>query len=273
MTDTASSMRARIPAQSVIEELVRRKHASRRPSGLARFFGRSPLPPESVNWYLGAKGEIAVGSVLAQLPPEWATFHALPVGTKASDIDHLVVGPGGIFTINTKNHRGKRIWVARRAMLVDGQKVPHINHAEFEAERVTKLLRERMPLLPPVQPVVAVVEPRQITIKEKPEKVKVIDARNLPRWLSGLTVVLAEPELDEVVDILDHPGTWRPFRPTDIQLSPDELLQQFTELDLRVKRAKVLRVCWALVGWTSVTFGTAALSPLLMELVMASTQP
>lgn len=268
MTDTASSMRARIPAQSVIEELLRRQNASRSPSRLARFFGRSPLPAESVNWYLGAKGEIAVGSVLAQLPPEWATFHALPVGTKASDIDHLVVGPGGIFTINTKNHRGKRIWVARRAMLVDGQKVPHINHAEFEADRVTKLLRERMPLLPPVQPVIALVEPLQIAIDEKPGRVKVVDARELPRWLAGLSVMLSEPELDEVVDILDDPGTWAPTGAPS--LSADELMGQFADLDAQVQRAKARRVTWTIVGCAALAVITGiTLSQMAMASVIA----
>lgn len=264
MTDTAS-MRARVPAQSVIEELLRRQNAAPPRSFLSRLFGRSPLLADTVTWYLSAQGEIHVGAILAQLPPEWATFHALPIGTQSADIDHLVVGPGGIFTINTKHHRGKVIRLGKHSMFVNGRSVPHLQNAEAEAERVTTVLRERMPLLPPVQPVIALVEPLQIAIDEKPGRVKVVDARELPRWLAGLSVMLSEPELDEVVDILDDPGTWAPTgAPT---LSADELMGQFADLDAQVQRAKARRVTWMIVGCAALAVLTAVT---LSHVAMAS---
>jgi Nuclease-related domain len=246
VTDTAS-MRARVPAQSVIEELLRRQAAAPPRSFLTRLFGRSPLPADNVPWYVSAQGEMHVGAILAQLPPEWATFHALPIGAQSADIDHLVVGPGGIFTINTKHHGGTVIRLGKDSMFVNGRPVPHLLNAEAEAARVTTLLRERMPLLPPVQPVIALVEPRQITVDEKPGQVKVVDASQLPRWLSGLSVMLSEPELDEVVDILDDPATWAPT-PGAPALSADELMHRFAALDVEVHRAKARRVAWRIVA-------------------------
>ncbi len=139
-------------AQSVIEELLRHHAGTPKRNAFGRFFGYSPLDADSVSWYLGAKGEIEVGKVLATLPPEWTVFHDLPIGKKGSDIDHLVIGPGGIVTINTKNHSGKKIWVAGQTLMVSGQKVPYIRNADFEANRVTALLRERMPQLQAAQP-------------------------------------------------------------------------------------------------------------------------
>lgn len=266
MTDTAS-MRARVPAQSVIEELLRRQDAAPPRSFLPRLFGRSPLPADDVSWYVGAQGEIRVGAILEQLPPEWATFHALPIGTQSADIDHLVVGPGGIFTINTKHHAGKTIELGKHSMQVNGRPVAHLSRAEAEAARVTTLLRGRMPLLPPVQPVIALVDPRQITVTEKPEQVKVVDARQLPRWLSGLSVVLAEQELDEAIDILDDPHTWRPLPPAASALGVDELLRQFAALEGRVRQARIRRVAWSIIGCV-VLLGAAALMmvPALVEM-------
>jgi hypothetical protein len=266
VTDTAS-MRARVPAQSVIEELLRRQNAAPPRSFLSRLFGRSPLLADTVTWYVSAQGEIHVGAILAQLPPEWATFHALPIGTQSADIDHLVVGPGGIFTINTRHHRGKVIRLGKQSMFVNGRPVPHLQNAEAEAERVMTVLRERMPLLPPVQPVIALVEPLQIAIDEKPGRVKVVDARELPRWLSGLSVMLSEPELDEVVDILDDPGTWAPTGAPS--LSADELMGQFADLDAQVQRAKARRVTWTIVGCaalvvlTGITLSQVAMASLI----------
>ncbi|TFD50261.1 NERD domain-containing protein [Cryobacterium frigoriphilum] len=101
----------------------------------------------------------------------------------SADIDHLVLGPGGIVTINTKHHRGKKIWINDKGFLVSGHRHPYIRNSEFEAGRVTKLLHKRMPELAPAHPVLALVSPGPITVKKKPAVVSVMDATRLRRWL------------------------------------------------------------------------------------------
>lgn len=195
MTIDNPRMRHRFAAQSVIERLLpqRRKHVS----------------TDSVAWLFGAKGEQVVGSILDALPPEWTVLHALPLGARNCAIDHLVVGPGGVFTITTKHHSGRVVGVGKKGMTVSGRPVPNMRTAEQEAERVTNLVRQMMPLVAPVQPVIAVVDPKELIIHERPEQVKVIDARDLRRWLMQLQPVLTEPELMELDSIVDSPGTWR----------------------------------------------------------------
>lgn len=53
---------------------------------------------------IGAGGEEHVGSVLATLSGEWSVIHDARVG--AGNIDHIVVGPGGVFAIETKARGG-----------------------------------------------------------------------------------------------------------------------------------------------------------------------
>ena len=252
MTLETPTMRHRFAAQSVIEELLQQQSNLPPRSPLARFFGRSPLNADTAPWYVGAKGERVVGLILETLPPEWTVFHALPVGAHGSDIDHLVVGPGGVFTINTKHHSGKEVWVGKQCMCVAGQKVHHIRNAEFEAARVTKLVRERMPLLTPVQPVIALVAPKQLIIREKPEQVKVVDAQHLRTWLMKLHPVLTEPELMELDSIIDSPETWLPVAATE----PGDVMARFNALDADVHAAGVRRVLWALLG-AAATIGIA----------------
>jgi len=69
----------------------------------------SPLDEERAAWYRGALGEAAVGRLLEKLPEGWTVLHAVPVGKGDSDIDHVVIGPGGVFTINIKNHAGHKV--------------------------------------------------------------------------------------------------------------------------------------------------------------------
>lgn len=53
----------------------------------------------------GASGEELVGMLLEDLPDDWHVFHSMQIN-EGSDLDHVVVGPGGIYYISTKNHRG-----------------------------------------------------------------------------------------------------------------------------------------------------------------------
>jgi hypothetical protein len=60
-------------------------------------------------WERGADGEAETGRVLAALPSDqWAVFHdvAWP-GRPRANIDHVVVGPGGVFVIDSKNWSGE----------------------------------------------------------------------------------------------------------------------------------------------------------------------
>src|SRR3954447_3384588 len=53
----------------------------------------------------GALAEEHVGGVLEQLPREhWRVIHDATLGR--GDVDHIVIGPPGVFTIETKSHPG-----------------------------------------------------------------------------------------------------------------------------------------------------------------------
>jgi hypothetical protein len=244
MTSQLSGMRDQVAAQSVIEELLRRQQSFPPRSRFATFWGYSPLAADNVAWYLGAQGEIAVGKILSGLPPEWRVFHALPVGKAGADIDHLVLGPGGIFIINTKHHGGKKIWIAEKGFTVAGQTKPYIRNSEFEAARVTKILHKRMPHLPLGRPVIALVNPAQIIIKKKPARVAVLDAITLRRWLLKQPVALTDVDLVELATVVDTPSTWSAAK----SAPTPNLMEQFAKLDGQVRTARARRVSWTLLG-------------------------
>jgi hypothetical protein len=268
VTDSIT-MRERFAGQSVIEELLQCQRDQPRRSFLARVFGASPLCEASEPWYRGAKGEIAVASLLAQLPPAWTVFHALPAGNRGADIDHLVVGPGGVFTINTKLHRGHDIWVAEHTVLVSGRSTPYIRNAEFEAARVGAMLRERMPLLPPVQPVIALVGAKHVSVGTRPAKVRVVEAQDLVTWLTNLAVVINESELDLLVDILDEPTTWQA---APVVVQPD-VWDRFAALDREVRSARLRRAGWALAGMVALVGASVGGLPLLLHAMAGGLLP
>src|SRR5688572_24583456 len=63
------------------------------------------LGRERIKYLRGAQGEALVGWLLQQLDEEWHVFHGMQL-QDGQDIDHVVVGPGGLFCVSTKNFRG-----------------------------------------------------------------------------------------------------------------------------------------------------------------------
>ncbi len=62
-------------------------------------------------WHDAAQGEAVTASVLAGLPPSWTVLHRLTWrGRQYDNIDHVVVGPPGIFVIDS------RVWSGRVAV-------------------------------------------------------------------------------------------------------------------------------------------------------------
>ncbi|MEO6310574.1 MAG: nuclease-related domain-containing protein [Leifsonia sp.] len=270
------SMRQRYAGQSVIEKLVRHQADMPRRSPLARLLGRSPLNADATAWHLDAQAEITMGRILDMLPAEWTVLHALPAGMGALDIDHLVIGPSGVFTVNTKHHHDKLVWVAKSALVIDGEAFGYIPAAEFEAQRVSAIVEERMLLPTPVQPVVAFIDPKKVTIRERPDQVKVVDAWQLRRWLTNLAPVLSPTEQREIVSVLDDPVTWHATgsesSPSDASSSPQStssmgLQAAFDLIDAEVRSAHARRGFWKLVGYGALLIGPLVALPVVLSLL------
>ncbi|MGN6201270.1 MAG: nuclease-related domain-containing protein [Solirubrobacterales bacterium] len=74
-----------------------------------RFLGGS-FKRDYGNWAQGAEGEEVVGGILETLAADgWHVIHDVSFGR--GNIDHIVVGPGGIYSIETKSRAGK-VWLA-----------------------------------------------------------------------------------------------------------------------------------------------------------------
>jgi Nuclease-related domain len=57
-------------------------------------------------WQKGADGERLVGGLLESLHEQgWRVLHDISFGS--ANIDHVAIGPGGVFTIETKSHPGR----------------------------------------------------------------------------------------------------------------------------------------------------------------------
>ena len=109
---------------------------------------------DAVAWRRGAAGQRRTARLLAPLERHgWAILHDLAVPGSAANIDHLVIGPGGVFVIDSKQYRGRlqldacrRLWHGRHPL------APALRAVSFEADRAAQVLADP----PVVVPILAV---------------------------------------------------------------------------------------------------------------------
>jgi len=156
---------------------------------------------------VGADGEEDVARRLKKLGEHWHVIHAVSVGEKGSDIDHVVIGPAGVFTLNTKNHSKNKVWVAERSFMVNGQKTDYLRNSRFEAKRASKLLSVACGLEVAVEPIIVVIA-AQLTIKGQPPDVHVVGRRRIVEWLSRRAPVLTNDNVEAIYRRARIDTTW-----------------------------------------------------------------
>jgi hypothetical protein len=155
--------------------------------------------PDAVAWRRGAAGERRTAQLLDPLKQHgWAVLHDLAVPHSQANIDHVVIGPGGVFVIDSKQYRGRlqldpsgRLWHGRYPL------APTLQAVSFEADQAAVVLPD--PGLA-VVPIVAVHGAQVPGGKVVVHGVPVVAARRLPSMLRALPAVLGTERVADLAD-------------------------------------------------------------------------
>lgn len=197
------------PGAAARERAIAERQAAPVRTVLARLLG---VKTDERAWRIGADGEEAVAAQLAKLGPTWRLLHAVRVGDRGSDIDHVVIGPGGVFTVNAKHHPKTSVWVGGDTFMVNGQRVPYIRNSRHEARRAARLLTEHTGFPVAVTGIVAVMGAHNgFTIKEQPHDgaVVVVQRKRISQYLLGLGARLSVREVEAIFDVARRSTTWQ----------------------------------------------------------------
>ncbi|MGL5824525.1 MAG: nuclease-related domain-containing protein, partial [Nocardioides sp.] len=148
-----------------------------------RLFG---VRGEDYAWRVGAQGERKVARTLAVARVfGWRALHSVPLGR--GDIDHVLVGPPGVVTINTKHHRRQRVRAGRRVVFVSGQERTYGQKANRERGRAERLLAAAGVGGVPVTSIVVIVGARSVRGRRS-DGVRILTRRGLLGWLMWQTL-------------------------------------------------------------------------------------
>jgi hypothetical protein len=155
--------------------------------------------PDAVAWQRGATGERRTARLLDPLERQgWAVLHDLALPGSRANIDHLVIGPGGVFVIDSKHYRGRlqfdpsgRLWHGRYPL------APTLRAVSFEADQAAQVLTDPDVV---VVPIVAVHGAQVPWGKVVVQGVPVMAARRLPSMLRQLPAVLGPERVAWLAD-------------------------------------------------------------------------
>jgi hypothetical protein len=155
--------------------------------------------PNAAAWQRGAAGERRTARLLDPLARHgWAVLHDLAIPHSQANLDHLVIGPGGVFVIDSKQYRGRlrldstgRLWHGRHLL------APTLRAVDVEADQAAQVLPDPGVA---VVPIVAVHGAQVPWGKVVTDGVRVVTARRLPSLLRQLPVVLGPERVAWLAD-------------------------------------------------------------------------
>jgi hypothetical protein len=153
--------------------------------------------PETQAWQRGAAGERHVARLLEPLVQAgWGVSHDLRVPGSKANLDHVVIGPPGVFVIDAKHYAGRlrlsgdgQLWHGRYFL------APTLSATRWEADKLqARIGAPDIAVVPIVAVVGAVVPFGQVTCMG----VTVVPARRLPGLLRSLPPTLTPERAQEV---------------------------------------------------------------------------
>jgi hypothetical protein len=154
--------------------------------------------PEASAWRRGAAGERRTARLLGQLGRQGrAVLHDLAIPSSQANLDHLVIGPGGVFMVDSKQYRGRvrfdssgRLWHGRYPL------APALRAVSFEADQAAQVLADPQVVVP----IMAVHGAQVPWGKVVVDGVPVVAARRLPSMLLALPAVLGPERVAGLAD-------------------------------------------------------------------------
>jgi hypothetical protein len=155
--------------------------------------------PATVAWRRGAAGERRTARLLALLERRgWAVLHDLAIPNSPANIDHLVIGPGGVLVIDSKQYRGRlrvdcdgMVWHGRHLL------VSALRTTLWEADQADEVLGIAEIHVAAIAAIHGASVPWGLL---RADGVIIIPARRLPDLLQGLPPVLGPERVAWLAD-------------------------------------------------------------------------
>ena len=158
------------------------------------------LPATTTAWRKGARGEERTAKLLSPLEAQgFRVIHDRLIPGRRENIDHIVVGPPGVFTIETKDYagklrvRGSEIWIAGH------RKTEIVAQARREAAAVAAIVS---PIT--VTPLICIHHADLGWFKVEVDGVRIVMPREMLKVLRKAPARLSPNDVDRLANQIDR---------------------------------------------------------------------
>jgi|GEM_PF-4653994 hypothetical protein len=147
-------------------------------------------------WRIGAEGERLTARALQELPASYRVQHDLAMPGSKANIDHVVTGPTGVFTVETKNYKSG-VTITNGRVFGAGRSLDHVVQ---QARRQATVIAEKTGTT--VTPIVC-VQGGRVTVKGRLQQpivdgVRFCSGRRLCETIANHPVECGDDELQRI---------------------------------------------------------------------------
>lgn len=196
-------------------------------------FAKAWVEPDHVRaWGIGARGEAITESELEELPNGYELLHDRRLPGSRANVDHVVIGPGGVFVVESKRMTGK-LSIRGDEVYIRGRNTHMVDQVLHQAEVLEDVLRGAGTEDVPVRPILYVQKAESPLFIGRPLGVPIVQSgRGLRRQVTGVSAELDADGVARVTDVLDRalrpmhrePGPRLPVRPVEVPDEPEPVL-------------------------------------------------
>lgn len=152
--------------------------------------------------FVGARGEERVSHLLSALPDKYHVFNDFVVGSL--HIDHVVVGPAGVFAVETKFWRG-RVTIEDSRILIDGVKPNRSPLLQVQREAsILKSSLEKSGWKGAVTPLLVFASDSFVARMAELNGVVIMNSSEIVKAFSTERIVIAADELGRLVSLMEN---------------------------------------------------------------------
>jgi hypothetical protein len=135
------------------------------------------------------------------------------MGEQRAVLDHVVIGPAGVFVIDTLYEPDGSVWVVGNTVKVNGDSEPHVHTSRHRAQAVERALSRACGRPVAARGILAVVcDPARFTVKRQPDDVRVVRRSQIPELLASAPTIWNATDTEVTQCLARRSVTWSTTR-------------------------------------------------------------
>jgi hypothetical protein len=153
-----------------------------------------------------------VGGQLERLGPRWRVVDGVAAGRRGH-IDHLVIGPGGVFVITGVFDARRTVCLAGDSLLIDGSRVHHVRDSREDIADVQRRLTQALDRPVTAMALVMIYGDRRFAVPPQSDDamVRIATAYAGVRWMRRRPVAWDAFDVERLHAAALAPATWSPI--------------------------------------------------------------